>query len=311
MSQDMSQTLSADAAASRLKALVEHTPVAFAVVSGDRFELVSDQMNQLLGCHDVQGLAGASTRGILATEAAADGVHERLVEAALAHRPFVEDVECTRRDGGRFWGRLQAAPVRWDQPAGESLWWLQDVTAERHRRQAPTWSSAHDSLTELANRREFERRVADHTGSHRREPVSVLWVDVDGFAAINDKLGQGAGDQLLVALSRMFVGKLRTNDLVARLESDRFGVLLPSCEQHYAQLVAEKLRDTVAGYRLRYATSSTRMTASVGVVQLDSTHDSVDSALASARQACSQAKRAGGNCVRVHVAGQDAPTAAD
>lgn len=304
-------TVAASATASqRLQALIEHAPVAFAIVRDECFEVVSDPMHQLLGCHDDQGLVGAGTRGILATEAAAEGVHERLLAAARAHQPFLEEVECRRRDGGRFWGRLQATPVNWAEPAGEALWWLQDVTAERQKRHAPTWGSAHDALTELANRREFERRVADHTGSHRREPVSVLWLDIDRFAAINDKLGQGAGDQLLVALSRLFVGKLRTNDLVARLEADRFGLLLPSCDHHYAQLVAEKLRDTVAGYRLRWATRSTRMTASVGVVQIDSAVDSVDDVMKAAEQACQAAKQAGGDSVRVHMSPQLAASAA-
>lgn len=294
----------------RLQALIDHAPVAFAIVRDERIELVSDPMNQLFGSHDDDGLVGSGTRGLMATDAAAEGVHERLMAAAKAHQPFVEEVECRRRDGGRFWGRLQATPVNWAEPDGESLWWLQDITAERQKRHAPTWGSAHDSLTELANRREFERRVADHTGSHRREPVSVLWLDIDRFADINDRLGQGAGDQLLVALSRLFVGKLRTNDLVARLDGDRFGVLLPSCDHHYAQLVAEKLRDTVAGYRLRWATRSTRMTASIGVVQIDSSVDSVDDVMQAAERACRAAKQAGGDSVREHVGGQAVASAA-
>ncbi len=305
----MNTTQPQDLSQERLTALIEHAPVAFAVVRGERFELVSDQLNQLFACPDGAGLDGAGTRGILATEAAADGVHERLAQAALAHQPFVEEVECTRRDGGRFWARLRATPVQWAQPAGDALWWLQDISAERQHRLAPTWSSSHDTLTELANRREFERRVADHTGSHRRESVSVLWVDVDRFAAVNAKLGQGAGDQLLMVLARLVVNKLRTNDLVARIEGDRFGVLLPSCDRHFALIVAEKLRATVAGHRMRWGVSSMKVQASIGVVQIDPVLDTVASVLNAAQQACAAAKQAGGDCVREHVAAPDARAA--
>ena len=61
------------------------------------------------------------------------------------------------------------------------MWVLSDVTVARAARLAPTWTAKHDPVTELANRREFERRLAEHIGSRRSDPVSVLWLDLDRF----------------------------------------------------------------------------------------------------------------------------------
>ncbi len=112
MSQRPDTPDAADICRARLTALAEHAPLAFAVVHNEQFQYVSAHMDQLFGCTDETGLAGHGTRGILAIETAGDGVHERIAEAAVAHRPFVEEVACLRRDGGRFWGRLQAMPVQ-------------------------------------------------------------------------------------------------------------------------------------------------------------------------------------------------------
>ncbi len=290
-----------DSTSARLRALLVRAPTAVAFVSGHRFELVSEEFNHLFGHGDDSDLGGQSTRAVHTTDLAHAGLHERAAAAFAAGRPLDEEIEYVKRDGHRFWGRLQATPVNWDIPAGESLWIVEDVTTARAQRLQPTWTAKHDAVTELANRREFERRLAEHVGSRRSEPVSVLWLDVDKFADVVSGMGPEVGDHFLYGLGQMLISKVRASDLVARLEDDHFAILLPDCDQHYAQIIAEKIRAAVAAYRLRWGLHRTRVKASVGVVQIHTTLSTVDAVLGAGALACTEAKAAGGDSVRVFV----------
>ena len=290
-----------DATAARLRALLGRAPTAAAFVSGQRFQVVSDEFNHLFGFGDDSDLAGQATRVVHTTDLAHTALGERAAAAFAAGQPLDEEIEYVKRDGQRFWGRLQATPVHWDAPAAEALWIVEDVTAARAQRLQPTWTAKHDSITELANRREFERRLGEHVGSRRSEPVSVLWLDVDRFGEVIQGMGTEVGDHFLYGLGQMLISKVRASDLVARLEEDHFAILLPDCDQHYAQIIAEKIRSAVAAYRLRWGLHRTRVKASLGVVQIHSTLATVDAVLGAAVLACTEAKAAGGDSVRVFV----------
>lgn len=290
-----------DATSARLRALLVRAPTAIAFVSGQRFEVVSEEFNHLFGFSDDQDLAGQATRVVHTTDLAHVSLNERAAAAFAAGQPLDEEIEYVRRDGHRFWGRLQASPLNWDSPGGEALWIVEDVTAARAQRLQPTWTAKHDAVTELANRREFERRLSEHVGSRRNEPVSVLWLDVDKFGEVIKSMGTEVGDHFLYGLGQMLIGKVRASDLVARLEDDHFAILLPDCDQHYAQIIAEKVRSAVAGYRLRWGLHRTRVKTSVGVAQIQPTLATVDAVLGAAALACTEAKAAGGDSVRVFV----------
>ncbi len=285
----------------RMQALLERAPLALAFVRGQRFELVSEEMNQLFGHGDPTDLASQSTRVVHVSDGAHSALQERLQTAFAKGRPLDEEVEYVRGDGARFWGRLKATPLQWDTPSSEAMWIVEDVTAARQLRLQPTWAGKHDPLTELDNRAEFERRVAEHVNSRRHEPVSVLWLDVDKFRDVVDASGAEVAEHFLYHLSQMLITKVRASDIVARLESDCFAMLLPDCDQHYAQIIAEKIRASVAGFRLRWGLHRTRVKACLGVVQLHASLENVDAVMGAAAQACAEAKAAGGDTVRVFV----------
>jgi diguanylate cyclase (GGDEF)-like protein/PAS domain S-box-containing protein len=285
----------------RLRALLDHAPLAMAFVRNQRFEVVSDAMNHLFGHEDGAGLAGQGVAGSHVSPAAHSMQNERMSTAFAAGRPLDEEIEFVRRDGSRFWCRLQAQPVQWNAQDDDTMWIVEDVTLARQQRLQPRWGGRHDPVTELANLREFERRVADHVGSQRRLPVSVLWVDIDRFSEVTSRFEAEAADRFLYLLGRLLVSKTRASDVVARLDRDRFGILLPECDQHYAQFVGEKLRSSVAAYRLRWGVQSTKVKCCVGVVQLHRSLDTVEAVLEAASSACDVAKRAGGDSVRLFV----------
>jgi diguanylate cyclase len=86
----------------------------------------------------------------------------------------------------------------------------------------------HDELTGLANRSQFERRLQEalHNTGTRGGHLAVLFLDADGFKAVNDTAGHAAGDRLLTMMANRLRTAVRETDVVARLGGDEFAVLL-------------------------------------------------------------------------------------
>ena len=104
--------------------------------------------------------------------------------------------------------------------------------------------AAHDSLTGLANRREFEQRLQRALDSAITESsVHVLcYLDLDQFKIVNDTCGHIAGDELLRQLTVLLQEKVRQNDTLARLGGDEFGILMSHCDIEHALKVLETIR---------------------------------------------------------------------
>jgi diguanylate cyclase (GGDEF)-like protein len=154
----------------------------------------------------------------------------------------------------------------------QSLAKLTDLEAKlRHQ-------ALHDALTGLPNRRLFHARVDEslqRAQADESEPV-VLFLDLDGFKAINDDLGHAAGDELLVAFGERLRGNVRPEELPARLGGDEFAVLIESGGKDVAEDVAQRLvlavRNpfSIQGRRLsvRLSIGIATATGSVGVEEL-------------------------------------------
>lgn len=152
----------------------------------------------------------------------------------------------------------------------------------------------HDPLTDLPNRRhlhhELQRAIeqATHEGGH----VAVLYLDLDGFKAANDRGGHEAGDAILKEVARRLKDGVRQSDLVARVGGDEFVVLLPGCRNEAgARAVAEGLRARLSA-PFPLSGSSTQLDASVGIACFPDDGASVESMLATADQRMYKAKRA-------------------
>jgi diguanylate cyclase (GGDEF)-like protein len=146
----------------------------------------------------------------------------------------------------------------------------------------------------LTSRRHFlaelnrEMRDARLRGS----PLALAIFDVDHFKQINDRLGHGAGDQVLRAIAGIASRAVRAGDLVGRLGGEEFGVIMPGAFTEAARLAGERLRTEVAAAVLPHV--GRPVTVSIGIAVLKDGSD-VEALLNAADKALYQAKRAGRN----------------
>jgi diguanylate cyclase (GGDEF)-like protein len=155
--------------------------------------------------------------------------------------------------------------------------------------------ASYDSLTGLASRPLFLDRLkrALQTGAAEGAEVSVLFIDLDRFKAVNDSLGHGAGDDLLAEVALRLRSCIREKDTGARLGGDEFAVLLEQTRGDAAGLgAAERIRDALQA-PFRIAGQDLFVTASIGVAHGSAADLSADDLLEQADLAMYRAKKAG------------------
>jgi diguanylate cyclase len=168
-----------------------------------------------------------------------------------------------------------------------------EAEVERHR-----YRAERDPLTGLGNRRRLSRTLQELTpGLRDAQPFALAMVDVDHFKWINDELGPGVGDAVLVELAQVLLDGSEDDDVVVRYGGEEILIVMPATTVDQATARCEGLREQVASHDWPGLPADHRLTISIGVAGTPPCH--ADLVVSAADRAMYGAKRAGRNRVRV------------
>ena len=213
-----------------------------------------------------------------------------------------EDTVLISRHGKEYAVEDSCAPIR--NEGGEVLGAVlvfHDVSEQRRLAREMSYRASHDQLTGLINRSEFERQLHAVSENARKggAEAALLFIDLDRFKIINDSCGHAVGDEMLVQVSKLMSGAIRSSDYVARLGGDEFAAIIENCSAEAAQVIAQKICDLVSDFRLLHDGKQYSIGASIGLVRIEENSPSMAAVLQAADAACYAAKEEGRN--RVHV----------
>ena len=202
-----------------------------------------------------------------------------------------EELRILDKEGNEHWLFLTSSLIQFEgQPAGLATAF--DITERKHMEDQLRHQALHDKLTGLPNRALFLNRL-EHaiSRSNRREcQIAVLFIDLDRFKPINDSLGHLVGDKLLQVIAHRLQYKLRAEDTVTRLGGDEFAVLLEGLQRaDFAILIAKAIQDAICKPCIIEKNEVT-VTASIGIVLCDASHQKAENILRDADIAMYRAK---------------------
>ncbi len=232
------------------------------------------------------------------------------VETAIAASDHWEGEAWSRRKNGEvypLWLRVNAVRNKANKVT-HRVYIFTDITYRKQMENQLVHQATHDTLTGLPNRHLFTDRLTQALAmaSRKSQGVALLFLDLDGFKAVNDRLGHAAGDQLLIMVAQRLRHAVRASDTVARLAGDEFTVILSDIECADGEemvdaiaAVAEKLV-AVTGQPYHLDLGEAHVSASIGIAIFPSDAQDVDRLIIAADVAMYAAKRGGKNTYRFH-----------
>lgn len=207
------------------------------------------------------------------------------------------------RDNGYRWVSTRGVMVRDTSGAPYRVVGSQtDITPRKEAEERLRHEGFHDKVTGLANRALFMDRLTNVIDRIKRQPgyiVAVIYVDLDRFRSVNERLGHEPADRLLEAVAARLRSFARVGDTVARLGDDEFAILLDGIPNDRAAVVfADRMRELIAS-PCDVGPEEITVTASFGVTLNSPDAATAEALLNEAESAMQRAKQAGKNCVEL------------
>lgn len=228
----------------------------------------------------------------------------RIVEYGLAGTE-VDGLEAHQGPEGEIWfeGRIQPLPMLVKNE--RAVVWVACNITRRHQLEVQLQRlSETDELTGAYNRRKLLDALTLSL-THVREqqvPTAIVLMDVDHFKAVNDRFGHVAGDEVLRGIAHHAMTHLREGDLFARFGGEEFALLLPNTTLSVAEVIAERLRLTIASANfLPESRPPLTVTVSMGLTLIQPQDCEIEAILRRADGALYRAKESGRNCLIVET----------
>lgn len=248
-----------------------------------------------------RGLEGKKTANLLdLVEASHRDQVARAQADALQGREHGEWIEfpAVTADERQHWFEIQMRALRneKDEIYG-TLGVMRSVDERRHLKDQLFAATYTDSLTGLTNRAAFISML-EHMVDKKMEGCLALF-SIDFFRTINMKYGQAVGDEVLVVFADLLREMLRSEDIISRIGSERFAVLLPRTSPEQAQAICHRVVTTLADLRRKIGDSRFAITASASIAHIG---DNLDSTIERAELALFCAKAKGRNRLEMEKA---------
>lgn len=178
-----------------------------------------------------------------------------------------------------------------------------EIVARKQVEEKILYMASHDNLTGLPNRALFKDRLdtARNLAIRNREKLAILFIDLDGFKAINDTLGHKAGDLLLQEVARRLQAAVRQSDTVARIGGDEFIILLNGIDRAGdAEQVAKKILATFE-QPILLAGQAAKVGTSIGIAIFPDHGDDTEKLISCADGAMYGIKKSGKNAYAFHA----------
>lgn len=299
------------ASEARYQALYENAPDIYTSINAMGEILSINYMGARMLGYEVEELVGESAAKVIHPE------DQRAVfdyVGRFFHKPSEDngiEYRKVRKDGSVFWVH-QCVSLEPGVQEPRLLVICRDITEKRKLEEQLKHQASHDSLTNLINRREFEKRLQRVMASTSvsAEQHVLCFLDLDKFKIINDTCGHIAGDELLRQIATLLEGQMRSRDTLARLGGDEFGVLMEHCTLDQAASFAEKIRVMIESFVFHWRAQHFSLGASIGLLPIQSDR-SISDALNLVDAACYAAKKEGRNRIHISHAGDTAFSSQD
>jgi diguanylate cyclase (GGDEF)-like protein/PAS domain S-box-containing protein len=227
--------------------------------------------------------------------------YSRLIDKALGEgQEFDTEYRVALPSGAVRWVHALAQPISQKEGKGQLLrGTVMDITQRKATEEQIRHLAHFDALTGLPNRNLLMQLLRHAVGKAQRgTPLAVLFIDLDGFKAVNDSLGHEIGDALLAAFAQRLSRSLRMSDTAARLGGDEFVVVVDDFENRtHVQRVAERIL-LAATTPFQVDGHACEVSASIGIAVQGPESPDVDALIKNADTAMYAAKRAGRNRFR-------------
>ncbi|MDX8395442.1 MAG: diguanylate cyclase [Mariprofundaceae bacterium] len=293
------------------RTLVEQIPAVTYIATLDkgRMRFVSPQVENMLGRSEHDFLSRADAWHEQIHEQDKDRVLDEVRQSYMSGEAFQSEYRIVMENGETRWLQDAAAVVRENDKALYLQGVMSDITERKQTEEKLTQMAHFDHLTKLANRALFLDRLDQAIVQSKRgkQQFSVLFIDLDGFKAVNDTLGHQAGDEVLMEAAKRLSASVREADTVARMGGDEFTIILREVhhQQDVEQVAKKVVKAIAAPFKLGGVITSESISASVGVAMFPQDAEQRDALITAADNAMYQAKNSGKNCFKLNSSFND------
>ncbi len=287
-----------------LSAAVEQSPVSIVITDREGLiQYVNPRFERISG-YRADEVLGRNPR-ILKSGHTTPEEYAALWKTILSGQVWRGEFLNVRKDGSRYWEECSISPVRSEDGKITAFVAVKEDVSARKEREEVIWARANfDHLTGLANRSLFNDRLDRALAQARRSGnlVGLLYIDLDGFKAVNDNFGHDAGDELLVQAAARLQKAVRNADTVGRMGGDEFTVLLLDLKRRDdLGMIGEKVLNELRR-PFQLGDNSLLLSGSLGIAVFPGDGDDPAELLKNADSAMYEAKSAGRNILRFYRA---------